>query len=360
MKRLVLASPADSVEGCKLTVEEVPVPQPGPNQVLVKMTAAPVNPSDYLDWLKTGDEFESDEKPEFPMALGIEGCGVVVQSGGGLLNWGFSVGTKVGVVGLKDKQGTYSEYVVVSTILGEGCFALPPNLEPLADAASFFVNPYTACGLIDTVRSKHGQNAFVHTAAASHLGQMMVQLAVKQGDMDIICVVRREEQAESLKKLGAKHVLVTGSAKDDMEWMKQLRSKMQDLNTTVVLDAVGGKMTGQLIDVMPATPEKAAHIYVYGSLAGRCSHIDSAKLRYGNKYMHGWLLPNWLKGDGMIRAYFKLTNATQLVHEGLENKEKGWCQSQFVDTTMETMHEELLKILKEGVTGKKLRIRMDN
>jgi NADPH2:quinone reductase len=130
------------------------------------------------------------------------------------------VGTKVGFVGLKNKQGAYSEYVVASAM--ESVYTMPDDL-PVEDAASFFVNPYTAIGILGTAK-KQGAKAIIHTAAASQLGRMLVKLALTEG-IEIINVVRREEQAELLKSIGAKHVVVTGSGDS---YKEELKSKVEE------------------------------------------------------------------------------------------------------------------------------------
>merc|ERR1712151_1198354 len=110
-----------------------------------------------------------------------------------------------------NKQGSYSEYVVAD-LLG-GVFAIPDTV-PVENAASFFVNPYTAIAIIDTVK-QCGSKSFVHTAAASQLGQMIVKLSTQEGD---------------------KHVIVT--TKDDESWKDELKTKIKELNATVAFDAV--------------------------------------------------------------------------------------------------------------------------
>ena len=113
--------------------------------------------------------------------------------------------SKVGFVGLKRNQSTYSEYVVASAV--GGVYSLPGDL-PMEDAVSVSVNPYTALSTFDTARAE-GANAIVHTAAASELGQMMVKLAPTEGT-EVINVARRAEQVELLEKIGAAHIVVTG------------------------------------------------------------------------------------------------------------------------------------------------------
>jgi len=338
MKRLVVTAPGEDLKSCKIEIQEVPVPTPTTNQVLIQVVAAAVNPSDYGSWYRC--------KPEqCPFAMGKEGSGVVVATGGGLATYTCKVGTKVGFVGLKNKQGSYSEYVVVDAI--GGAFPLPADL-PIQDAASFFVNPYTAIGILATAKSEVSK-AFIHTAAASQLGQMLVKLAPTEG-VDIINVVRREEQADLLKNLGAQHVVVTGDNKD---WKETLKSKVDELGARVAFDAVAGDMTGDLVDVLP----KKGTVFVYGGLAGRATNIDPMGLIYHEKQVKGFYLTSWIQKGGSISMLPRMMAASRKVNSGL--KQGGWSSSQFKDITLEKVHEEIVSHLGSSITGQKLRVRFD-
>ena len=250
MKRLVVKEPGENVETCKIEVESVPVPEPRSGELLIKVVAAPINPSDYVEWYKSNPS-------KYPLPMGKEGCGIIVKRGGGLATYRFSVGSCVGFIGLKGKQGSYSEYI---TIAATGCFTMPDDV-PIEDCASFFINPYTAIGIIDTAKNKEGSSAFVHTAAASQLGQMIVKLA-PQEDVTVINVVRRDEQADILKQLGAEHIVVTGSSTNDEDvakWKEELKSKIKELGATCAFDAVSGRMTGDLLDCVPP---KGPHLHM--------------------------------------------------------------------------------------------------
>ena len=143
MKRLVVTSPGagTSVADCTLDIETIATPVPGTGEVLVKVTAAPINPSDYGTWYRSKAE-------AYPMPIGSEGSGIIVATGGGLTTlFKFPVGTPVGFI-IKGSattlpQGAYSEYVVLTAMTS--IFAMPTDV-PIEDCASFFVNPYTAIG----------------------------------------------------------------------------------------------------------------------------------------------------------------------------------------------------------------------
>lgn len=337
MKRLVLTAPGASLKDCQLDVVDVPVPSPGSGEVLIKVVATPINPSDYGVWTRTPLE-------KCPATLGLEGCGVVVASGGGIMN-SFSVGQKVGFTGLEHGQGSYSEYVVANAM--KGTFAYPSDVA-IEDSASHFVNPYTAMGILTTVRTHPGVKSFVHTAAASQLGQMMNKLALEDGDLTILNVVRREEQAVVLRALGATHVVVTGG---NDSWKEELKAMMVECNTTVAFDAVAGEMSAVLLGLLP----RKGSLYIYGGLGGAVTGVNPIDLIYGAKKLNGWLLPRWLtSGNMLLNALPRIRAATARVGAGLAG---GWSSSSFVDTTLDTAHGDFVALKEAGLTGKKLRIR---
>lgn len=338
MKKLVVAQGGPTVEDCKLEVQEVDVPTVGSNDVLVKMVAAAVNPSDYGSW--------TNAKPN--ASMGKEGSGIVVALGGGIMTKRFHVGQKVGVVGLPESQGTYSEYVTMDAT--KGPFPMPDDL-PVEDAASFFVNPYTVIGIMDTAKNA-GSKALVHTAAASQLGQMMVklsQLPELSNGVEIINVVRRKEQVEILETLGAKHIVNSS----DENWKETLKQKIKELECTVAFDAVGGSSTGDLLSIMP--PKGIVH--VYGGLGGPCKDISVVDLIYQEKQVKGFFLTAWLQKGGTLFMIPRMIMASKKVNAGLS--QGGWSAAQFKDVTVKNMQDELVKNLEGSATGIKLRVRFD-
>lgn len=344
MKRLVVTSAGKgaSVADCTIEIETAPTPTPKSGEVLVKVAAAPINPSDYGSWYKSKEE-------AYPMAIGSEGCGVVVATGGGLTTFRCPVGTKVGFVCGSSKQGSYSQYVVVNAITD--VFPMPDDI-PIEDCASFMVNPYTAVGILDTAqKADSAAEAIVHTAAASQLGQMLNKLALMK-DMEIINVVRREEQKKLLEELGAKHIVVT-SGVDEEVWKEELKAKVKELGATCAFDAVSGDMTGHLLDVMP--PNGIVHLY--GGLAGKAGNINPADLIYRKKQLKSFYLTSWIKSGGSYQMITRMMSAGTLVNSGLG--QGGWCSTQFEDVTMEKAHQSIVDALGSSITGKKLRIRFD-
>jgi len=331
MKRIVLVEPNKELEKAKFEVQECDTPVPQSGEVLVRVVAAPVNPSDYGSW-------RADSKN-----IGKEGSGIVVASGGGMKANGL-VGCNIGISNMKD-GGSFQEYVCVSAMTG--CFPLPDDC-PVEDACSFFVNPYTAVGIMETVREVNSPG-FVHTGAASQLGQMLVKLC-KEESMPLINVVRRDEQAEILKALGAEHVIV--SSKEG--WKDELKALVKEQNITCAFDCVGGQSTGDMVDVLPNN----SNTFIYGGLSEQpVAGIAVMDLIYRKKKVQGWLLPTYLQGaaGGVIGMGLRVNRLGKIVLPGLAS---GWSSSQFVDVKPEEMWSKFLEMRKGGgFTNKKLRIR---
>mmetsp|Transcript_22913 Transcript_22913/g.54042 ORF Transcript_22913/g.54042 Transcript_22913/m.54042 type:complete len:355 (-) Transcript_22913:53-1117(-) len=345
MMTMVVTSPGNGTAVRDVTVEikTVPVPVPKRGEVLVKVAAAPINPSDYGSW------YLSSAKA-YPMNMGNEGCGIVVASGGGLSTYRVPVGTPVGFLSKGAEHGAYSEYIAVSAIAS--IFPMPEDVI-IEDCCSFFVNPYTAVAILDTAvqaLAAEGKQckSIVHTAAASQLGQMLVKLAPRKG-IEIINVVRRQEQKELLEGLGAEHVIVTSG--DESVWKKTLQSKIKELDCMVAFDAVSGVSTGNMLAALPPK----GTVFLYGGLAGEVVGVNPMDMIYRQKKLSGFLLNKWIKNGGTISMVQRMLSAGAEVNEGLQKG--GWSSSQFEDTTPEKAMEDLLKLLDGQATNKKLRIR---
>jgi len=170
--------------------------------------------------------------------------------------------------------------------------------------------------------------------------------AAEQGGVEIINVVRRPEQADLLKELGAKHVVVTS----EENWKETLQAKIQELGATVAFDAVAGIMSADILSCLP----KGGTCFVYGVLAGKIQDINPADLIYSEKTLSGWILMAWINKGGMLYTIPRMLAANRKVNSGLHN---GWSKTQFQDTTIENVQKDLVALLKDGATGKKLRVR---
>jgi NADPH:quinone reductase-like Zn-dependent oxidoreductase len=334
-RRLVLLEAAGDLAKAKIAIQDADIPKPRSGEVLIKMASAPVNPSDFASWMqKAGDD---------PVVMGNEGAGTVIASGGGVVA-GSMVGKKVGCLG----GPSYQQYCCVNAMTS--AWPLDQTM-PVEDAASFFVNPYTAVGILDTAKNR-GSNALIHTAAASQLGQMMVKLAPKVG-MTIVNVVRRQDQAEMLAQIGAKHVVVM---KDG--WEKELADLVKTLNITVAFECIAGDMTATIVSLMPA----GSSTFLYGGLSEKAvSGLNPIDLIYHRKKLEGWMVRHWLLSGSPLAQLRRVRHAQALVNPAL--KQGGWASSSFEDVSMDDMWAKLLELKNKqgagGFTGRKLRIRID-
>jgi NADPH2:quinone reductase len=296
----------------RVAVVEVPVPEPGPEEVLVRVEASPINPSDLGLLLAGADPASmtssgtSDEPavtgsvPAGAMALlaarvgrsmpaGNEGSGVVVATGSSAQAEAL-LGRTVAALG---GGGMYAEYRSVPLAQ---CLLLPDGTPP-ADGASCFVNPLTALGMIETMRLE-GHTALAHTAAASNLGQMLVRICEADG-IELVNVVRKPEQEDLLRSIGATHVC--NSAADT--FTDDLVAALTATGATIAFDAVGGgPLAGQLLTAMEAAVVARAgegtvfnrygssvhkQVYIYGSL-------DRGPTQFTRTFGAAWGLGGWL------------------------------------------------------------------
>jgi NADPH:quinone reductase-like Zn-dependent oxidoreductase len=304
-----------------LWLEEVAVPQPGPDEVVVRVDAAPINPSDLgllfgpAD-MSTAQQSGTAELPvitaEIPagrlgmvqarigqaLAAGNEGAGEVIAAGSSPAAQAL-LGKTVGVIGGE----MYAQYrcanVAACLPLHEGTSAV--------EAASCFVNPMTALGMVETLR-REGHTALVHTAAASNLGQMLNRLCQSEG-IPLVNVVRKPEQAQLLKSQGAQYV-VDSSAED---FKAQLKAALAATDASLVFDAIGG---GALVSDILATMEAVASSKMteysrYGSTTLKQAYIYGAldtsptvlKRNFGFAFsVGGWLLTPTLQKLGAARV----------------------------------------------------------
>jgi NADPH:quinone reductase len=307
----------------RLSVPTVDTPQPGPREVLVRVEAAPVNPSDLGLLLAMADVSQavaggSADEPTVnapiaesvmpslaaragsAMTVGNEGAGVVVAAGDSPEATAL-LGRTVGFLG----GATYGEYCLASPRM---CLPLPDGADPV-DGASAFVNPLTALGMVETMR-REGHTGLVHTAAASNLGQMLNRICLADG-IPLVNVVRRAEQAALLRQQGA--VLVCDSSEPTFEG--DLASALRETGATVAFDAVGGgRLAGQILNAMEAAivPPGAPYsrygsdvhkqVYVYGALDPRPIEL---RRRFGFAWgIGGWLLTPFLartSGEVLVR-----------------------------------------------------------
>ncbi len=291
-------------DGGQLSVSEIPVPKPGKGEVLVKMIASPINPSD-LAFLRGG---YGPEKT-FPVVPGFEGSGIVVASGGGILPK-LRLGKTVACAATPKKQGCWAEYMVTSAA---SCIPLPPEVSA-GQGSMMFVNPMTALAFFDIHHSfskeKGKKIGIINTAAGSTLGQMIIKLAIRE-KIPLISVVRREEQIETLKNAGAEFVL-NSEAPDFDETLKILAAK---LDAKLVFDAVGGKLSGRLLNAVPS----GSRMYIYGRLSPEECSFNPSGFISEEKQVKGFLLNHWLKNAGLLKKLQTINTVKKLLKNDLSS-----------------------------------------
>jgi len=292
----------------ELSLAEVPIAEPKPDEVVVRVEASPINPSD-LGLLLAGADMSSAKAsgtaarpvvtaevgPELLRAMagrldqalpvGNEGAGVVVNAGASPEAQAL-LGKTVALIG----GAMYAQYRVIKAAL---CLLLPPGTTP-AQGASCFVNPLTALGMLETMRLE-GHKALVHTAAASNLGQMLVKLCNADG-VPLVNIVRKPEQEALLRGIGAKFVcnMTAPTFRDD------LTNALVETGATLAFDAIGGgKQAGQILACMEIAANKTAKEYSrYGSTTHKQVYIygglDRAPTEFNRAFGMAWGIGGWL------------------------------------------------------------------
>jgi NADPH:quinone reductase-like Zn-dependent oxidoreductase len=263
-------------------IQQIPIPSPGPGEVLVKIDSSPINPSD-LGFIAGN---YPTPKPH-PCIAGFEGSGTVVSNGGGLLGWTL-VGKRVAcLTDLKSFSGTWAEYMVTPAKI---CVKLADDVS-LEEGCSFFVNPLTVVMFSKFIQTGKHQ-AVIHNAAASALGKMLNKHLQRQG-VPLINIVRRQEQVDTLRALGAEYVL-DSSQEGFAEQLTQLSTQ---LNATIGFDAIGGEETGVMFNAL----QPGGTVHVYGALSGRpVSGLNIGDFITKDKHVKGAWVTTWIPQQGLV------------------------------------------------------------
>ncbi|PJG48823.1 NADH oxidase [Sphingobium sp. LB126] len=285
----------------ELVEETLPAPRGG--EVLVRVEAAPINPSDLGLLFASADVANADyderrivaRMPDPArralaarvgqrMAIGNEGAGTVIAAGEAPEAQAL-LGSRVALIG----GGMFAEYRLVDA---SACMALPGDVTA-EQGASAFVNPLTALGFIETMK-REGHKAIVHTAAASNLGQMLVRICQQDG-IPLVNIVRNDAQVAILKDMGADHVLDSG--KDDFP--VQLEAAVAATGATIAFDAIGGgALVSEILHAMERVASKDAPYSRYGSNSRKQAYVygalDLSPTILTRSFGFAWNVGGWL------------------------------------------------------------------
>jgi NADPH:quinone reductase len=314
---LQLRSLVKSNGDLELSLTSVPTPVPAANEVVIRIEASPINPSDLgllfagADMTKASQRGTKDHplvvarvpdavlnsvsaRFDQSMPVGNEGAGIVVEAGSSAAAQAL-LGKNIAALG----GAMYSQYRCVPL---EQCLLLPPGATPV-DGASAFINPLTSLGMVETMR-REGHKALVHTAAASNLGQMLNRICAKDG-IALVNIVRNQAQVELLRAMGAAHVCDSSSP----TFTQDLTENLIATGATIAFDAIGGgDLASQILTCMEAALVRNAtqysrygsathkQVYVYGALGQGPIEIDrNIGLAWG---VCGWLVTPFLQKIG--------------------------------------------------------------
>jgi NADPH2:quinone reductase len=299
----------------ELSLAEVPIPEPAEDEVLVRVEASPINPSDLgllfgmADMttavvsgtedlpVVTADVPENIMRAMAPridqsLPVGNEGAGVVVKAGASEIAQEL-MGKTVAILG----GAMYSQY---RCIKAKQCLLMHEGVTP-AEGASCFVNPLTALGMVETMRLE-GYTALVHTAAASNLGQMLNKICIKDG-VNLVNIVRKQEHVDLLKGIGAEYVC--NSSEDS--FMEDLVEALVATGAMLAFDATGGgRLAGQILAAMEIAANKTAKEYSrYGSTTHKQVYIygglDRSPTTFNRAFGMAWGIGGWLLTPFLVK-----------------------------------------------------------
>jgi len=350
----------------EISLATVPTPEPAQDEVVVRIEAAPINPSDLALLfgaadIDTAELTGTDATPlltaQIPeramkgvaarvgqsLPVGNEGAGVVVAAGdsdGARLLLGKTVAVLGGAM--------YSQYRTIKT---EQILVLPDGTTP-AEGASCFVNPLTALGMVETMR-REGHKALVHTAAASNLGQMLNKICIKDG-VDLVNIVRKPEQAALLRTLGASYICDSSAP----TFMEDLTQALVATGATLAFDATGGgKLAGQILTCMEAALNRTTKEYSrYGSTTHKQVYLygglDTGPTEFNRNFGMAWGMGGWLLTPFLQRIG---PHAAQALRQRVVAELKTTFASSYSKeiSLVETLRPEVIAVYAQRATGAK-------
>ena len=350
----------------EISLLSVATPDPAPDEVVVRIEAAPINPSDIgllfgaadIGSAKaSGTSANPVVTARIPdrlmkgmagrlgqsLPVGNEGAGVVVAAGASDIAQAL-LGETVAVLG----GAMYAQY---RCIKADQCLVLPKGTTP-AEGASCFVNPLTALGMAETMR-REGHQALVHTAAASNLGQMLNKICIKDR-IGLVNIVRKPEQAAVLRSIGATHVCDTSSP----TFMEDLTGAIGETGATIAFDAIGGgRLAGQILTCMEAALTRSAKEYSrYGSTTHKQVYIygglDTAPTEINRNFGMTWGVGGWLLFPFLQRTG---AEAVQALRQRVTSELKTTFASAYAKeiSLAEALQPEAIAIYGQRTTGTK-------
>ena len=350
----------------EISLLSIATPNPAPDEVVVRVEATPINPSDIgllfgaadINTAKvSGTPASPVVTAQIPARLmksmagrlgqslpvGNEGAGVVVAAGSSDAAQAL-LGKAVAMLG----GAMYAQYRCIKS---DQCLVLPEGATP-AQGASCFVNPLTSLGMVETMR-REGHKALVHTAAASNLGQMLNKICIKD-QIALVNIVRKPEQVAILKSIGAKYVCDTSSP----TFMEDLTQALADTGATIAFDATGGgKLAGHILTCMEAALNRTAkeysrygstthkQVYLYGSL-------DTSPTEFNRNFGMAWGIGGWLLFPFLQRIG---ATATQALRQRVAAELKTTFASSYAKeiSLVEALQPEAIAVYGQRATGTK-------
>jgi len=276
-----------------LYTKDVPMPQAGKGEVLVKMHTAPINPSDLSSLQGT-----YAHAPKYPFVPGIEGSGEVILSGGGFMA-NLRKGKFVALSSSDKHYGTWAEYTVTSAM---NCIPIGKQIDKTI-ASMLIVNPLTALSFINITKAKKAK-AVISTAAFSALGKMFLYLC-KEHKIEVINIVRQEPQVRALKQLGATHVLNSS----DVNFAESLTALAKDLQVSIAYDAVGGELGTTIMECLPAN----CSFISYAKLSEENITVNPRTILQKNLNVEGFYLGTYTKSLPILEVLSMTKNAQKLI-----------------------------------------------
>lgn len=276
MKAIVLPDyNANVIRAMKsLQVREIEIPKPQGRQVLIKVTAAPCNPSD-IAFMRGGYNIR---KP-LPVVMGFECTGTIVETGD-TAQAKQMIGKRVAAFTQSSENGTWAEYFLTDYA---NCLPVRDDLDD-DQASALCINPFTAYALFDMAVSRKAR-AIIQNGATGQIGAFIRTLAKRQ-HIPIINLVRKEEHLEKLKAEGMKYVLLMS----DPDFENTLKRTAEETRAGIAFDAVGGDISGIILNAMPA----GSQLVIYGGLSGKpAGMINTLDVIFKSKTIRGFNLGDW-------------------------------------------------------------------